>query len=79
MLHSVGAPLERGWRVSLIWRVKVPKRVPPLNAMQVEKIKAGEELIDGGVDVAVGDLIQATNDEMPVAAEVVFHAQFPDI
>jgi hypothetical protein len=29
--------------------VKVPKRVPPLNAMQVEKIKAGEELIDGGV------------------------------
>ena len=49
MLHSVGAPLERGWRVSLIWRVKVPKRVPPLNAMQVEKIKAGEELLDGGV------------------------------
>jgi integrase len=27
----------------------MPKRVAPLNAMQVEKIKPGEELIDGGV------------------------------
>ena len=27
----------------------MPKRVPPLNAMQVERIKPGDELIDGGV------------------------------
>ena len=27
----------------------MPKRVAPLNAMQVERIKPGEELIDGGV------------------------------
>lgn len=27
----------------------MPKRVPPLNAMQVERIKSGEELIDGAV------------------------------
>jgi integrase len=27
----------------------MPKRVPPLNAMQVERIRQGEELIDGGV------------------------------
>jgi hypothetical protein len=27
----------------------MPKRVPPLNAMQVERIRPGEELIDGGV------------------------------
>jgi integrase len=31
------------------WKVKMPKRVAPLNAMQVEKIKPGEELIDGDV------------------------------
>ena len=27
----------------------MPKRVPPLNPMQVERIRQGEELIDGGV------------------------------
>jgi hypothetical protein len=27
----------------------MPKRVAPLNAMQVERIKPGEELIDGAV------------------------------
>ena len=27
----------------------MPKRVPPLNAMQVERIRRGEELIDGDV------------------------------
>ena len=27
----------------------MPKRVPPLNAMHVERIRPGEELIDGGV------------------------------
>jgi hypothetical protein len=27
----------------------MPKRVAPLNAMQVERIKPGQELIDGGV------------------------------
>jgi hypothetical protein len=27
----------------------MPKRVPPLNPMQVERIRQGEELIDGAV------------------------------
>lgn len=27
----------------------MPKRVPPLNAMQVERIRPGQELIDGAV------------------------------
>ena len=40
---SVSPTLESGWKV------KMPKRVAPLNAMQVEKIKPGEELIDGAV------------------------------
>lgn len=31
------------------WKMAMPKRVAPLNATQVERIKSGEELIDGHV------------------------------
>jgi integrase len=43
---AVGAPLEGELK---FWDLKMPKRVAPLNAMQVERIKPGEELIDGSV------------------------------
>ena len=38
-----------------------------------------EELIDRRIDIAIGNLIQDSHNQMPVRVEIVLHTQFADL